>query len=384
MKKLIVSLCVGLLIMPTVMAPNAYAAESIQSKKMIVIFEAGKVDKTIITDAKGQIYKEYKNVSALAVNVPENKIKALEHAPGVIKVEPDYIITASGKPSTTAPVVTPPEVIDWGVSQVAAPVAWAAGNTGKGVKVAVIDTGIAAHPDLTIAGGVSLISRSYADDNGHGTHVAGIIAAKDNEIGTVGVAPDAQLFAVKALDRKGSGTTSDVVAGIDWAISNDMDIINMSLGSTYYSEALELAVDKAYELGILVVAAAGNTGTADTSAQNVDYPARFESVIAVAATDKDNLRAYFSSTGTEVEVSAPGVKIKSTYLNKGYATMSGTSMATPIVAGDLALLKQANPTLTNTEIRALLDKNVLDLGADDVGGLIIRNNIYGFGLIQAQ
>lgn len=206
----------------------------------------------------------------------------------------------------------------------------------------------------------------------------------NNSIGVVGVAPAANLYAVKVLDRKGSGYVSDVVAGIDWAITNRMDIINMSLGSSSYSEALEAAVNRAYGAGILLVAAAGNSGTDITSSDNVEYPAKFDSVIAVAATDATNLRAYFSSTGPEVEVSAPGVNIKSTYLNNSYVTMSGTSMATPMVSGDLALLKQANPTKTNAELRELLHQNVIDLGYLDAMGNAVKDNLYGFGLIQAQ
>lgn len=381
MKKISILLCAALLITSTVVAPNAYATNSIQSKKMIVIFADGKVNQDIILKAKGTVSKEFKHVNALAVTLPENSINALEHAPGVIKVEPDFEVTASGR--VTAP--QPTQTIEWGVGRVKAPTAWETGTTGAGIKVVVIDTGIASHPDLTIAGGISLIGNAYVDDNGHGTHVAGIIAAKNNEIGVVGVAPNVDLYAVKVLDRRGSGSVSNVVAGIEWAIENKMDIINMSLGSPSYSLALDLAVEKAYTNGILLVAAAGNDGTTDTTINNVGYPAKLSSVIAVAATDINNSRAYFSSTGAEVEVSAPGLYIKSTYLKNGYTTMSGTSMATPMVAGDLALLKQANPTLTNIQLRDLLDNIPDDLNPRVIDlGITGRDVIYGYGLIQAR
>lgn len=169
-------------------------------------------------------------------------------------------------------------------------------------------------------------------------------------------------------------------------MSTIMDIINMSLGSPSYSEALDIVASKAYNNGILLVAAAGNEGTADTTINNVGYPAKLSSVIAVAATDINNSRAYFSSTGAEVEVSAPGVNIKSTYLKNGYATMSGTSMATPMVAGDLALLKQANPKLTNTQLRDLMDNIPADIEQPRVLdlGLTGRDNVFGYGLIQAR
>jgi len=387
MKKLFVLFFVVLLVVSTVMIPIASAANSTQSQKMIVIFADGKVNKDIIHTAKGKINKEYKHLNALAVTLPENSINDLANTPGVIKVEPDFVFTASGKPTPTPtpPPVIPGQTTDWGVDRVKAPTAWANENTGEGVNIAVLDTGIALHPDLTIAGGVAITGSSYFDDNGHGTHVAGIIAAMDNNIGVIGVAPKANLYAVKVLDSQGSGYVSDVVAGIDWAIDNNINIINLSLGSSSYSSLLEDAVNTAYSKGILLVAAAGNSGTKRTTLENVEYPAKFGSVIAVAATGADlyNSRASFSSTGIEVEVSAPGVNIKSTYLNNSYATMSGTSMATPMVAGDLALLIQANRKLTTpltiTDLRLLvLDQRVKDLGATG------KDNLYGYGLIQAQ
>ena len=381
MKKLFVIFSVVLLLISTVMTPNAYAANSTQSQKMIVIFADGKVNKDIILKAKGSVSKEYKHLNALAVTLPENSINDLTNAPGVIKVEPDFLVTASGKPGP-APVI-PGQTIEWGVDRVAAPAAWGNGHTGVGMKIAVLDTGIATHSDLTIAGGVFYKGSSYIDDNGHGTHVAGIIAAKNNEIGVIGVAPNAELYAVKVLDSTGSGNVSDVVSGIDWAIDHQMDIINMSLGSSSYSSLLEDAVNQAYDSGILLVAAAGNSGTRKTTIENVEYPAKFGSVIAVAATDVKNSRASFSSTGFEVEVCAPGVNIKSTYLNNGYVTMSGTSMATPMVSGDLALLKQANPTLTNTQLRDLLDNLLADQRVIDLG-TTGKDNLYGYGLIQAR
>jgi minor extracellular protease Epr len=156
-----------------------------------------------------------------------------------------------------------------------------------------------------------------------------------------------------------------------------MDIVNLSLGSTSSSSTLKQVVDKAYSQGVIVVAAAGNSGTSDGVGDNVNYPARYDSVIAVAATDSKDLRATFSSTGSTVEVAAPGVKIISTYLNNQYGYMSGTSMATPYVSGNIALLKQAFPTLSNTELRLKLQEAVVDLGSAG------KDSWYGYGLIQA-
>lgn len=268
---------------------------------------------------------------------------------------------------------------DWGIVRTDAPAAWESEFTGKGVKIAIVDTGIAAHEDLVVEGGVSFVSytSSYSDDYGHGTHVAGIIGARNNALGTVGIAPESSLYAVKVLDNNGSGYLSNVAAGIDWAITNKMNIINLSLGSSSSSTTLKKAVDSAYSKGILVVAAAGNSGTSSGSGDNVQYPARYDSVIAVAATDINDKRAYFSSTGNTVEVAAPGVDIVNTYLNNQYAKMSGTSMAAPYATGNLALIMQAYPGLSAASLRIKLRESTKDLGSAG------KDTWFGYGLIQA-
>ncbi|GFZ29832.1 hypothetical protein CSC2_03580 [Clostridium zeae] len=341
------------------------------SKRYIVKFKTKGVDRgKLISNYSGKVKRQFKNVDAAVAEItPQNATKLLKDS-NVAYVEVDNVVKVA---DTT--------FSNWGVSDINAQASWQSGFTGKGVKVAVIDTGAATHSDLSITGGTNVISgsttASFSDDNGHGTHVAGIIGAKGVSGGVKGVAPDASIYAVKALDSSGSGYTSDVISGIDWAIENKMDIISMSLGSSQSDTSLQNAVDTAYNSGILVVAAAGNDGNADGTGTNVEYPANYSSVIAVGAVDSTNKRAYFSSTGSKVEVSAPGVNITSTYLNGSYAQMSGTSMATPFVAGDLALLKQKYPSYTNVQLRNLLDSNIVDLG---VSG---RDSSYGFGLIQA-
>jgi minor extracellular protease Epr len=255
-------------------------------------------------------------------------------------------------------VTQPSQIIDWGVSEVNAPDAWN-NCTGTGIKIAVVDTGISKkHPDLNVAGGVSLVgdksSNKWDDDNGHGTHVAGIIGACNNSIGVVGVAYDSELYAVKVLDSSGSGQISDVIEGIEWAVENDMDIISMSIGTTQYSQALEEACDYAYSSDVLLVAASGNSGDGDNTSNNVEYPAKFDSVIAVSAIDSTGTAPTWSSDGDEVELAASGVSIYSTFMNEGYTTESGTSMATPFVSGVAALVKSENNSLTAQEIRALL------------------------------
>jgi subtilisin family serine protease len=228
------------------------------------------------------------------------------------------------------------------VVRIDAEYAWGT-STGAGINVAVIDTGIDAdHPDLAanIAGGVNYVGKGWwkpadpskwNDGNGHGTHVAGIIAALGNDIGVVGVAPEASLYAVRVLGNSGSGYVSDIVAALEWAILNDMDICNMSLGTDTDVESLEEACDAAAASGLLLVAAAGNDGGA------VDYPAAYSSVIAVAAVDSSDVRPSWSSYGPEVALAGPGVDVYSTWKGSGYKTISGTSMAAPHVAGTLAL-----------------------------------------------
>ena len=269
------------------------------------------------------------------------------------------------------------EYVPWGVSKIEAPSVWTSGNNGAGIKIAVLDTGVAAnHPDLHVAGGVSFVSgiTSWNDDHGHGTHCAGIIAALDDDIGVVGVAPDAELYAVKVLDRSGGGYISSIINGIEWCITNNMQVISMSFGSYLDSSALHAECNKAYNYGIVLVAAAGNSGP---GANTVGYPARYSSVISVAATLSNDEVASFSSRGPELSVAAPGVTIYSTYLNGQYVLMSGTSMACPHAAGTAALILE-NETHTPAEVKNILQETAVDLGA------IGPDTAYGHGRINAK
>ncbi|MDQ0058263.1 S8 family peptidase [Paenibacillus harenae] len=244
-------------------------------------------------------------------------------------------------------------LITWNINRVNAPQAWTI-SKGSPMKVAVIDTGIANHPDLRIAGGVNTINGgSYADDNGHGTHVAGIISAIGTAGHVVGVAPEAELYAVKALDANGEGYVSDIVEGIDWCIGKQMNVINMSLGITgsESSGVLHDAVRRAVRRGIVIVASAGNSGE---SSKQIDEPAAYEEVIAVAASTKANQIASFSSRGKGIAITAPGQQILSTWLGNSYKKLSGTSMSSPHVAGGAALLlsrKSLSPTAVSAQLR---------------------------------
>lgn len=355
------------------------------AKGVIVTFK-DKPDTDIIKPS-GKIKHTYQNIPAVAADLPDQVIEDLKKNDKIAYIEPDVEVKALEDTQT----------IPWGIRTIGARhVQIKNNNYGTGINVAVIDTGIDYnHPDLnsTFKGGYDFVNNDAdpIDDNGHGTHCAGIIAAQDNTLGVVGVAPQAYLYSYKVLDSSGSGYTSNVIAAIDKAIqtrkdknpSNDIQIISMSLGSNQGVKALQLECSKAYNSGILLVAAAGNSGTAEGTENNVNYPAAYSSsVIAVAATDSKNVRPRWSSTGPEVELSAPGVDISSTYLGNGYATISGTSMACPHVAGTAALVKYKNPSFTNINIRNKLDQTATDLGIkpDVPDG---KDNWYGYGLVNA-
>ena len=350
----------------------------------------------------GQVVRDLALINGAVVLVPSqaavNQIGALD---GVTSVEFDTLVFALDKPAakpgkggggdTTPP---PAQTLEWGVDRIDADLAWGT-STGVGVNVAVIDTGIDQdHPDLiaNLKGGVNFVSKSptrpadpakWNDDNGHGTHVAGIIGAVDNSEGVVGMAHGVNLYGVKVLDRNGSGYLSDVISGIDWAVANGMNVINMSLGSSSDSSALHDAVDAADAAGLVVVAAAGNSGDGDGTTNEVIYPAKYSSVIAVAATASDDSTPYWSSEGAEVELAAPGVDIRSTWNDGAYNTISGTSMASPHAAGAAALVFSVATDINgngsvNDEVRATLVATADDLG---IAG---RDNFYGYGLTDAE
>lgn len=336
-------------------ASGGAAAAPAGQGRHIVIFDAALDDtarESTVRGVGGTVLKHLPLVHGAAVRLPDRAAeRALEGRPGVVRVEPDLVVRAVGK----TPPPQPPQVLPWGVDRIDADLVWGTA-TGTGVRVAVLDTGIdLSHPDLAanIAGGYNAVNPRKApkDGNGHGTHVAGTIAAVNNSVGVVGAAPAARLYAVKVLSDSGFGWLSDIIEGIDWSIRNGIQVINMSLGTSSDSQAFHDAVAAARNAGITIVAAAGNDGPADST---VNYPARYPEVIAVAATDQADTLAWFSSRGPEVDLAAPGVNIYSTYKGGAYATLSGTSMAAPHVAGTAALVLQVNPGLGPDAVRSHL------------------------------
>ncbi|RAR40743.1 S8 family peptidase [Paenibacillus sp. MDMC362] len=245
--------------------------------------------------------------------------------------------------------------IPWGIKQIKAPQAWSI-STGHRMKIAVIDTGVDfAHPDLkySLTRGINLVHRNIPpyDDNGHGTHISGTIAAANSTQGMIGVAPRAVVYPVKAFDHNGSAFVSDIILAIDWCVRAEIDIINMSFGMQTRSRTLLDIVGKANQAGVIIVASSGNDGKRRTA----DYPARYPQTISVGATDRNRKIPAFSNRGQFVDIYAPGDKIVSAWLQGKYHEMSGTSMATSHVSGAIALLLAQKPDLKKTAtIKALL------------------------------
>ena len=213
------------------------------------------------------------------------------------------------------------------------------------------------------------------DFNSHGTHCAGTIAAAINGVGVVGVAPAASLYAAKALDRNGSGQFSWIIAALDWCIKNGMNIVSMSLGASAAPKAMEAMCAAAWSKGLLLVAAAGNSGP---GMGTVGVPAKYQSVIAVSAIDSGNLIAGFSSRGPEVELAAPGVNGLPTTPGSAYGTMSGTSMACPHVSGAAAVVWGSHRYADNVTIRRLLAWTSNNLGNPG------RDPLYGYGRVDTE
>lgn len=270
--------------------------------------------------------------------------------------------------------------IDWGVNVIQAPMIW--GTTkGEGLKVAVLDTGIdKSHPDLigNLRGGVNFTTADqddWQDRQGHGTHCAGIIGAIDNGIGVVGVAPSVELYAVKVLADNGAGNIEWIVRGLDWCVANKIDIASMSLGCPKNPGSLLYdAIKRARAAGVIVVAASGNEST------HCGWPAAYPEVIAVGAVDPAFDKANFSNFGVEVDIAAPGVNIYSTYMNGQYAKLSGTSMATPMVSGAVALIQALCRKMgikgTPEKIIEMLDTRSVDLGING------KDQNFGAGMIN--
>jgi parallel beta-helix repeat protein len=334
----------------------------------LITRDGGKLVSTVSMDGK---------VAAVVVDVPweemSNFVSEVETARLSRYTEPNVRFKVDFTPND------PYWLKQWGPMKIEADYAWNITIGNPSVLVAVVDTGVDwGHPDLSanyVPLGYDWVNNDPdpMDDNGHGTHVVGTIAAViHNSIGIAGLA-QVRIMAEKVLDASGSGTSSDIARGIIHAVDRGAKIINLSLGSSVGSELLHEAVKYAYDHGVLVVAAAGNDAT---SAKH--YPAAYNEVVAVSAVDELDHLAAFSNYGDWVDVAAPGVNIYSTVPDDSYAYMSGTSMASPHVVGEAALIWSRFPNMTRDQVQAQLQYSADDLGEPGF------DVCYGFGRINAR
>jgi thermitase len=330
-------------------------------------------------------------VKVVRVADPRAAVAALNRSPLVQYAELNRTLTALATPND------PRYAEEYGLDKIDAPEGWDAAGLGTfpnsgGALVGIVDTGIrATHEDL--AGKVAFCAKSQgilpilsgsiqegscADDNGHGSHTSGTITANTNNgKGVAGVAFNSKLAVCKALGGPlGQGSTADVANCIVWAHDKGAKVISMSLGggdSTTLHNAVQTAWAGGGAGGTVLVAAAGNDGDA-----TINYPAGYAEVVSVAATDSADARASFSNANADVEIAGPGVDVLSTYNSSdtSYTTLSGTSMATPHVAGATAIIWDKYPTATASAIRSKLDAAVDDLGAPG------RDSTFGFGRVN--
>jgi len=386
---------------PVIVQPSAssYTESRVLVKFRLGVSSNAARQQVTAEHARLEAAPELARLGVLMLKVPPGQVLQvvahLKQNPTVEFAEPDYQVQA---------VDTTPNDSSWGSqygpTNIQALQAWDITTGSSAVTIAVIDTGVdLTHPDLAskiwnnpseIAGnGVDDDCDGYIDDwrgwdffnqdnnpqddHGHGTHVSGIAAASsNNSLGIAGIAWGARIMPLKVLSGAGYGSESDVASAMTWAADHGAKVINLSLGGPVASSVMEAAVNYAYTHGVTVAAAAGNSGT-----YGILYPAAYSNALAVASTDSSNTLSWFSSYGPEVDLAAPGLSIYSTYLGGGYATLSGTSMASPHVAGVAALLAGLPQYDTPAKIRAALQNSALDLG--DPGW----DQYAGYGLVQA-
>lgn len=293
-----------------------------------------------IVNAQADILFSVGQTTTFLANLTEKESDQLKADPSVTLIEPDRIMSIC-----SCVDVATSSTLTWNVTQTG----YGRGDLQTGKTAWIIDTGIDLdHPDLSVdvTRSRSFVSgkTSADDENGHGTHVAGIIAAKNNEIGITGVASGATLVALRVLDDEGEGRLSGIIQALNYVIQNGKagDVVNLSLGGEGGSLALEKAIAQAADAGILFAIAAGNDGkdVADYSPARLNHA----NVFTVSAMNQNNRFASFSNYGSSVDVCAYGVRITSTYMDGSYATLSGTSMAAPHVAGLLLIRGSSLPT----------------------------------------
>jgi len=402
---------------------RAIEADPTGEHRVMILFKESP-DVVLAESYGAKIEYVYDIVPALACKMTGTAIKQLSGEPSVVKIELDSEVQALDKPLKKGNEgnggvngrVNGGGEDTWNIEKIGAPAAWEMGYTGQywsdgtpHIQVAILDSGIDYHhPDLVpnvadyngdgIIDGWDYVNKDKdpMDDSGHGTHVAGIVAAVKDNMGVVGVAPATHLYALKVLDHQDRGYWSWVIAALQWVLNgpdglantyDDPEVALMSFGGNSAPDTLRIAAENAYNNRIILVAAAGD------DYDGVNYPAAFNTVIALAASDSRNKVPRWSSGGPEVELAAPGVDVKSTYYDPTtgkhiYTTMSGTSMAAPHIAGTVALMLSKNPSFTQAYylgdghtlinyIRSTLHNTAKDLAPKN------RDSNSGYGLVRA-
>ena len=327
-----------------------------------------------MTEAEADALSKDPNVDAVE---PDGKVYALDISPFDMAPEGGLIDNLVPAASTAEGPSAQADSVPWGISSVKAPMCWEA-TKGKGIYVAVIDTGIAPHADLSgnLLGGISFVpGESWVDGNGHGTHVAGTIAARINGFGVVGVAPAAYLYAIKVLPNSGPGNWSWLMSGLYWMrkyYGCTFDVANMSLGASSAPTAVETYINYAAQQTLLVAAAGNSYGGP------VGYPAKYSKCLAVSSIRSNNSIAAHSSVGPEVELCAPGENILSTIPGNRYGYKNGTSMAAPHVSGAAALCRGTHRGVDMDTIRKILISTADDLGNPG------KDNNYGYGKVDCN
>lgn len=338
-------------------------------KTVLVAFKGNRPDDALKA-AGATITREYSHLPIVVASMPAGNVNSLKNNPNVLSVSNDDVRMFHA------------QTLDWGVDRIDADYVWTNSvYDGTGVKVAILDTGgDMDHEDLTWAGGYSVVNDDptyFEDKVGHGTHCAGIVSADNNDLGVVGVAPNCDIWAIQISNSKFI-YTQDIIDGLNHILgmvtdsdpNNDIQVVNMSFGGYYENEAEGLAMEALYDEGILLISSAGN------ESGEVGWPAKYDFIMAISASDQYDAFAYFSNFGPEVELIAPGVRIYSTYKKGKYWPLSGTSMSCPMVVGAAVVAFQRYPNYTNEQIRSLL-KNT----AEDIG---LTSDQQGSGLVDVE
>ncbi|MGM0470940.1 MAG: S8 family peptidase [Bacillota bacterium] len=307
--------------------------------------------KARISNRGGQIIKQLPLVNGYVCQLnDEPHINEVNSTSGVKRVDEDLILEINNSNKKRCDEHPCQDQVPWGVKSVQGTAGWS--NLNK-IKIGVVDTGIdLTHYDLIpVQEGKNIINPNQLpnDPHGHGTHVSGIISARRNGIGILGVAPEIELYPIKTFNQNGTARISSLIEGIYWSIEQEIQILNMSFGVKEDNQTLKEAITKANEAGIIMIAAAGNDGTTP-----LQFPARYPEVISVGAVDKENQLAEFSNYGSGLDLVAPGVNIESTWKDNQFKELDGTSMAAPHVSGVTALLLSMFDQITPQQIKRLL------------------------------